>query len=155
MYDERYIQNWFSYHTPTKDQTTIYETIRAHAREFAHIINNLVPAGQDKQNALERLRDAVMWANAAVATTAEEDRITADVYNEPVVPQSLHSAVDSLARARKSDTATPYQTATWPAPEAGLPIVPKSAPQAADPFVKRPAGKPIEDFVSEFLAGRK
>lgn len=149
MYDERYIQNWFTYHSPTKDQTVIYETLRAHAREFAHIINNLVPSGADKQNALEHLRTAVMWANAAVATTAEEDRISDEVLNTPVVPEGARRSVDDLARARKSDTPSPYQTATWPPPEAGLPIVPKNVQGLNH------TGKPIDEIVSEYLAGRK
>lgn len=100
MIDERSITNWFTYHAPTGDQAVVYEAIRAHGREFAHIINNLVPDGPDKTVAIRTLREAVMWANAAVATgTVEGPADTA--------------AAPKLAPARKA-TDGPYQTSTWP-----------------------------------------
>ncbi len=67
MIDETQINNWFTYHKPTEDDTIKYEAIRAHAREFAHVINNLVPDSADKTTALRTLRESVMWANAAIA----------------------------------------------------------------------------------------
>jgi hypothetical protein len=66
---ESQINDWFTYHSPTQDQIPVYEAIRSHGREFAHVINNLVPDGADKTHALRTLRSVVMWANAAVATT--------------------------------------------------------------------------------------
>lgn len=69
MIAESQINDWFTYHAPTQDQIPVYEAIRSHGREFAHVINNLVPDCADKSHAMRILRDVVMWANAAVATT--------------------------------------------------------------------------------------
>jgi len=86
--DESQINNWFTYHAPTQDQIPVYEAIRSHGREFAHVINQLVPDCADKTHAMRTLRDTVMWANAALATSPAP----ADAARQPV--------------------STPYQTAT-------------------------------------------
>jgi len=61
------IDNWFTYHAPTSDQLAAYEKLRNSAKEFAHLINNLVPECADKTAAIRKLREAVMTANAAIA----------------------------------------------------------------------------------------
>lgn len=129
MIDEQYIANWFTYHAPTKDQTTVYEAIRAHGREFAFVINNLVPDGQDKIEALNKLREAVMWANAAVATDTEA---------APVAP--VRRAEDTHRVGFRS----PYQTSAWPSPVTAVPVAPK---HRAEP-------QTIEEMVEGFVASK-
>lgn len=136
MIDERLINNWFTYHPPTSDQTTIYETLRAHAREFAHIINNLVPDGADKSDAMRKLREVVMTANAAVATGDQTQLPYPDKVTIPVAP------------ARRADA--PAQTSVWPqarhaAPEtSGQPI----------PIRKVDPGRSMDEMVAEYLGQR-
>lgn len=148
MIDERIINNWFTYHPPVGDQTTIYETIRAHAREFAHILNNLVPDSADKTDALRKLRECVMTANAAVAMAPAEKGWVAASVVPPVAP------------ARRADA--PAQTATWPrvtgAVVGGIGGAGVSAPvPPATPNVTvRPAsGRSMDEMVAEFMSGRK
>lgn len=66
-YTDAYVDHVFSYHPPTDGQPEIYETIRSHAKAFFKVINQLVPDGADKADALRSLRNAVMTANAGVA----------------------------------------------------------------------------------------
>jgi hypothetical protein len=61
------IKNLFTYHPPKPDQVPKYEEIRKAAHAFAVVVNGLTPAGQEQQAALVRIREAVMWANAAIA----------------------------------------------------------------------------------------
>lgn len=91
MIDESQINNWFTYHAPSQDQIPVYEAIRSHGREFAHVINQLVPDCADKTHAMRTLRDTVMWANAALATSP--------------------APADGPAAVRQP-VSTPYQTAT-------------------------------------------
>lgn len=122
MIDEAQINNWFTYHSPTTDQAQIYEAIRSHAREFAHIINHLVPDGADKSAALRQLRETVMTANAAVATAPKDPA--------PANP-SLFAEARKVVR-----TEGPYQTATWPR-IAGLPTPPPVSDTSLASLVNR------------------
>lgn len=62
------IDNWFTHHPPTEDDTVRkYEHIRSHGRELAVCIDSLVPDGTEKDEAIKRIREAVMWANAGIA----------------------------------------------------------------------------------------
>lgn len=64
-YDE--IVDLFTYHPPTEAQKTRYAAIRRDARFLAHCIALRCPESREKSLAITRLREAVMWANAAVA----------------------------------------------------------------------------------------
>jgi hypothetical protein len=67
------IENWFTHHPPANDVVVItYEEIRYRGRQFAHMIDDAVPDGIEKDNAIAALSEAVMWANAGIAcqTTA-------------------------------------------------------------------------------------
>lgn len=65
------IENWFTYHAPTKQQQVSYEMIREQAKEMANVINDVVPECADKTAAMRKLREAVMTANAAIACNPE------------------------------------------------------------------------------------
>jgi hypothetical protein len=77
------LADWFTYHSP-KDHPNpnvdlVYETIRTAGYEFATILREHVPAGPDLTTAIRCIREAVMWANAAVALqTPEPKRAYAD-----------------------------------------------------------------------------
>ena len=106
MIDADQITNWFTYHAPTRDQQVNYETIRNHAREFAHILNNLVPDGADKLEAMDLLRKTVMTANAAIATapasaTAPTPLVRGTLVRGRAVNKSPRDAVSPVS---------PYQT---------------------------------------------
>lgn len=61
------VNNVFSYHTPTGDQPQRYEMIRSQAKIMAETINVITPGSPEKDIALRKLQEAVMWANASVA----------------------------------------------------------------------------------------
>jgi len=61
------IENRFTYHAPKEGQPQKYEKLRAKAKELAYLILEEVPASAEQAVALERLEDAVFWANAGIA----------------------------------------------------------------------------------------
>jgi hypothetical protein len=61
------IENWFSYHAPTFRQTQKYAGLRAKAAELAMLILEYCPEGADKDQAVLRLREALMLANSSIA----------------------------------------------------------------------------------------
>lgn len=61
------IENNFKYHEPKAGQPQKYELIRAKAKEFAHLINDLCPDSREKSLCLTKLETSVMWANASIA----------------------------------------------------------------------------------------
>lgn len=63
----RQIENLFTYHPPTADQVRLYQSIRAGAMQFAAVLSANTPLCRESRLAMDRLREAVMWANAAVA----------------------------------------------------------------------------------------
>lgn len=62
------LENLFTFHAPTDEQVGNYTTIRAGAMEFARILYAECPAGPDRTAAIRKLREAVMTANAGIAT---------------------------------------------------------------------------------------
>jgi hypothetical protein len=61
------ITNRFTYHAPNYEQRKLHTTIRNIAYNFASCINGLVPDSPEKDIAINKLDEAVMWANAAIA----------------------------------------------------------------------------------------
>lgn len=62
-----YINEVFQYHAPDADQVVAYEKLRSSARDFAKAIADLCPASADRTDALRKLRECVMTANASIA----------------------------------------------------------------------------------------
>jgi len=58
----------FTYHAPTPEQTESYQRIRAAALALASVIDRECPAGADRTAAVRKIREAVMTANASIAT---------------------------------------------------------------------------------------
>lgn len=59
----------FTYHPPKVDQPERYECIRAEALGLAITLCELCPASRERDRALERIEEAVMLANEAIART--------------------------------------------------------------------------------------
>jgi hypothetical protein len=57
----------FTYHAPKKDQALRYEKIRRAALLFACEIVDLSPESSEQTQALHKIQEAVMWANAGIA----------------------------------------------------------------------------------------
>ena len=68
------IEELFTYHAPTGDQPERYVKIRELAKELARVIDSCCPAGPDRTTAIRKLREAVMTANASIATNNAQYR---------------------------------------------------------------------------------
>jgi len=67
------LENAFTYHAPTEDQVKDYNKIRSEGKRLATVINKLCPDSRERSLALTKIREAVMWANAAIACNQEEE----------------------------------------------------------------------------------
>lgn len=67
MTNNEQIANAFTYHKPFGNQPQRYESIRRTGLEMAAIIVLMCPTSIERANAIACLREAVMWANAAIA----------------------------------------------------------------------------------------
>lgn len=62
------LRSVFTYHPPTDETRPKFMAIRESALEFAYIILKETPRCADQQAAIRKVREAVMTANAAIAT---------------------------------------------------------------------------------------
>lgn len=65
------LDNWFTYHPPGGNQPERYSRIREAVKEVASLIYNLCPGSRERSLAFTKLREASMWANAAIACNEE------------------------------------------------------------------------------------
>ena len=70
------INNDFTYHTPPKERAQDFVKLREKAKELAHLIVELAPAGREQSTALTRLEEAVMHANAGIARQYPADKVS-------------------------------------------------------------------------------
>ena len=68
------IESIFTFHPPTPEQRDAYVAMREKAKELAYLIDELCPAGPSRTNAINKLRESVMWANASIATNNAQYR---------------------------------------------------------------------------------
>lgn len=61
------LENWFTHHTPTNEDQRKYAAIRAASMHLAEVIVNNTLFGADQLIAVQKVREAMMAANAAVA----------------------------------------------------------------------------------------
>lgn len=61
------IEDEFTYHPPKEGQPERYETIRECAKYIRYLIEYSCPESKEKKYAAKKLREAVFWANAAIA----------------------------------------------------------------------------------------
>lgn len=62
------IERLFTYHKPTDEQAHQYLRIRNAAKNLVRCIDEECPPGPDRTAAVRKIREAVMTANAAIAT---------------------------------------------------------------------------------------
>lgn len=88
------IENNFSYHPPKEGQPEKYQSIRDKAKEFAYVINDLVPNSTEKSIAMTNLEQAVFWANAGIARSKTEDNVIRHniAYNEDGTPVVVYDS---------------------------------------------------------------
>ncbi len=67
MLEKKALNNLFVHHPPKGDQVERYQKIREAGKELATIIEGSCPPGIERAEALLNVRQAVMWANAAIA----------------------------------------------------------------------------------------
>jgi hypothetical protein len=65
--EQKDLDNWFTYHSPTAEQIVQYQAIRSKAKELAEVILANTPASADQTASIRLLREAVMTANASIA----------------------------------------------------------------------------------------
>lgn len=58
----------FTYHAPTPEKQAAYGAIRNAAKEFAQVVIENTPVSADQSAAVRLIREAVMTANASIAT---------------------------------------------------------------------------------------
>lgn len=57
----------FTYHPPKDDQVERYEIIRQRALDFARTLVEMCPPSRELSEAVGRVEEAVMYANASIA----------------------------------------------------------------------------------------
>ena len=68
----RNLDKEFDLHSPKDEATGAKMTqIRSEAKSFARLILNLTPQSREQSLALTKLRETMMWANAAIACNQE------------------------------------------------------------------------------------
>lgn len=65
--DSNQLSRQFTYNAPNGDQVVRYERIRAMGKQCAELIDIFCPDSDEKDLAIVNLRQAIMWANAAIA----------------------------------------------------------------------------------------
>lgn len=68
------IEALFTYHAPTGDQAERYKKIRNAAKALAYEVDRCCPAGPDRTASIRLIREAVMTANASIATNNAQYR---------------------------------------------------------------------------------
>jgi len=62
------IENLFTYHAPSEEQKEFYLSIRKAGMDLAKTIDTTCPPSPDRTMAIRKVREAIMTANASIAT---------------------------------------------------------------------------------------
>lgn len=65
--DRQLVKEWFTYHAPADDQPERYRNITEAGEALCNAILDNAPRCPDRTVALRTVREARMWANAAIA----------------------------------------------------------------------------------------
>ncbi len=71
-WQEGWLAKVFTYHAPTDIQVTRYSAIRAAAKTYAQLVVNMTPESVEQAQAMIKIQESVMWANAAIAINESE-----------------------------------------------------------------------------------
>ncbi len=70
--DSADLENRFAYHPPaTAAKREAHASVRAECRRLADFLNERLPEGREKSLAVTHLEETMMWANAALARSAD------------------------------------------------------------------------------------
>lgn len=61
----------FEYLKPTDEQLTRMNVMQDDFRDFAFLVDGMLPDGPDKDHVIRLIRDAAMWANVAITRHAD------------------------------------------------------------------------------------
>jgi len=61
------IENNFKYHAPNTTQINKYFEIRESAKKLAYLLLDSCPFSHERDTAIEKLEESVMWANSSIA----------------------------------------------------------------------------------------
>jgi hypothetical protein len=65
------LANRFAYHAPTGGKVKKHEGIRTECHELAKKIVAVVPPGREQAQAITKLEEVMVWANAGIARNPE------------------------------------------------------------------------------------
>lgn len=58
----------FEHHAPTSQEVAeAHVAVRRHCRNLHRFLTHVLPNGDEKRNALDRLREVMFWSNHAIA----------------------------------------------------------------------------------------
>lgn len=61
------IERSFTHHPPKDGQSERHEAIRANAKDLALLIESICPDSRERQKAINKIDEGVMWADASIA----------------------------------------------------------------------------------------
>lgn len=61
------LNRYFTYHAPKSNQPERYEKIRSEGKKLSETIITNCPSSKERDIAIEKIREAVMWTNASIA----------------------------------------------------------------------------------------
>ena len=61
------LENRFTYHASKSDDVQKYTEIRKFAKQFAVLVDFACLEGREKDLAITKIEEAVMWANASIS----------------------------------------------------------------------------------------
>ncbi len=70
---KNYIDNMFTYKSPTKKQIELLDALRIKTKEFAYFISLLCVDSREKVQAINKLEEVKMWASSAILRHENKD----------------------------------------------------------------------------------
>jgi hypothetical protein len=70
---KNYIDNMFTYKSPTKKQIELLDALRIKTKEFAYFISLLCIDSREKVQAINKLEEVKMWASSAILRHENKD----------------------------------------------------------------------------------
>lgn len=64
---QEHLDNIFTHHPPKSHQAERYPLIRNSGKHMAELICRLAPPSREREIALTKLEECIMWANASIA----------------------------------------------------------------------------------------
>lgn len=76
------VSNDFNFHPATDLTAEIHQATRANFAQLAHWIIDNVPKGLAREQSIIRLREAMMWANGAIACDSNPPEVVLQEANQ-------------------------------------------------------------------------